>query len=119
MASRKITWPKFFILFSIFSLGYFSWLEQAAFARDLRVALVFDKGGKDDRSFNSAAYRGAMKAKDELKSFIKYVEATDDNSFEPFLRSFAQKDFDLIIGVGISRQTRLRRLQFNFLKSIL
>jgi len=116
MAFRKIVCSKFFILFlfSILSLGYFSWIEQAAFARDLRIALVFDKGGKDDRSFNSAAYRGAMKAKDELKSFIKYVEATDDNSFEPLLRSFAQKDFDLIIGVGISQADPIKKIAAQF-----
>ena len=52
-----------------------------SYAADLKIGLVLDKGGKDDKSFNSAAYLGAMKAKDELHVFVKYVEATDENSF--------------------------------------
>jgi len=89
------------------------WGAQA-FAGELKVALVFDKGGKDDRSFNAAAFRGVMKAKDELKTFVKYVEATDDNSFEPLLRAFAQKDFDLIISVGVSQTAALKKVASQF-----
>ena len=63
----------------------------------LNVGIVFDKGGKDDKSFNSAAFKGAMKAKDELHVYIKYVEAQDDSAYETSLRAFAsaQKDYGL------------------------
>jgi basic membrane protein A len=84
------------------------------FAKELRVALVLDKGGKDDKSFNTAAYKGAMQAKDELKAFVKYVEATDDNSFEPMLRSFAQKDFDLIFAIGVTQTDAVRKVSAQF-----
>jgi len=30
----------------------------------------------------------------ELGITLKYVEASDDNAFEPLLRAFAQKDYD-------------------------
>ncbi len=83
-------------------------------ATELRVGLVLDKGGKDDKSFNSSAYQGAMKAKDELKAFIKYVEATDDNAFEPLLRSFAQKHFDLILAIGVSQVEAVKKIAAQF-----
>jgi len=89
-------------------------LSASAFAADFRLALVLDKGGKDDKSFNSAAFEGATKAKEELKISIKHVEATDDNSFEPLLRSFAQKGFDLIIAVGISQADAVRKVAAAF-----
>lgn len=89
----------------------------SAWGAELKVGLVFDKGGKDDRSFNAAAFRGAMKAKDDLKVFVKYVEATDDNAFEGLLRSFAQKNFDLIIGIGVSQADAVRKVAKQFPKT--
>src|SRR5258708_2216873 len=86
-----------------------SFLSNVSFA-EFRVGLVLDKGGKDDKSFNSSAYAGAMKAKDDLKVFVKYVEASDDNSFEPMLRAFAQKDFDLVIGIGVSMRDAMEKV---------
>lgn len=81
----------------------------SAFA-EVKVGLVFDRGGKDDKSFNASAYEGAMQAKDKLKVYTKYVEATDDNSFEPLLRSFAQKDFDVIIGIGFAQAEAVKKV---------
>jgi basic membrane protein A len=88
-------------------------LSASALA-ELRIGLVLDKGGKDDKSFNSAAYKGAMKAKDDLHVFVKYVEATDDNAFETLIRSFAQKDFDLIIAVGVSQRDAMKKISAQF-----
>lgn len=88
-----------------------------AFAESpIKVALVFDRGGKDDQSFNTAAFKGATQAKDELKAYIKYVEASDDNAYEPMLRSFAQKGFDLVIAVGIAQVEPLRKVAEKFPK---
>jgi basic membrane protein A len=97
------------------SLLYFlaGGISQAS-AKDLRIALVLDKGGKDDKSFNSAAYKGAMKAKDELHAFLKYVEATDENAFESLLRSFAQKDFDIIFAIGVTQADAVRKVAAQF-----
>jgi basic membrane protein A len=84
-----------------------------AYASEFRVGLVLDKGGKDDKSFNASALEGATRFKKERKSFIKYVEATDGN-FEPLLRSFAQKDFDLVIAIGFSQESALKKVAAQF-----
>src|SRR5258708_38809527 len=81
---------------------------------DFKVGLVLDRGGKDDKSFNSSAYEGAAQAKKKLGVFLKYVEASDDNSFEPMLRAFAQKDFDLIIGVGFAQKEPIKKMASQF-----
>ena len=81
---------------------------------ELKVALVLDRGGKDDKSFNASAYEGATEAKKKLGITLKYVEASDDNAFEPLLRAFAQKDFDLIIGIGFAQKESIAKAAAQF-----
>jgi basic membrane protein A len=83
-------------------------------AAECKVGLVLDRGGKDDKSFNSSAYEGANLAKQKLGIFLKYVEATDDNAFEPLLRAFAQRDFDLIIGIGFAQKEAITKIARQF-----
>lgn len=86
-----------------------------AFA-EYKVALILDKGGKDDKSFNAAAFEGSNKAKKELGIQLKYVETMDDAAIETTMRSFAQKDFDLIIGVGFSMADATKKVAAQFPK---
>jgi len=79
-----------------------------------KVGLVLDKGGKDDKSFNASAYEGATKAQKELGIEFKYVEANDLNALENLHRSFASKDFDLIIGIGFSQTDAIKKIANNF-----
>lgn len=86
---------------------------QPAFA-DFKVGLVLDRGGKDDKSFNSSAYAGATEAKKKLGIFLKYVEAADDNAYESQLRAFAQRDYDLIIGIGFAQKEAVKKIAAQF-----
>ena len=79
-----------------------------------KVALVLDRGGKDDKSFNSSAFEGATKAQKELEIDLKYVEAADTNAFENLHRSFAKKDFDLIIGIGFAQMDAVKKIAEQF-----
>lgn len=83
---------------------------------EFKVGLVLDRGGKDDKSFNSSAYEGATRAKNKLGVFLKYVEASDDNAFEPMLRAFALRDFDLIIGIGFAQKEAIQKVAAQFPK---
>src|SRR5436853_1546518 len=69
----------------------------------LRVGIVFDIGGKDDKSFNAAAWEGVKRAKKELGIFLRDVEPGDPTSIEPSMRAFAERGYDLIVGVGFAR----------------
>ncbi len=89
-------------------------LSQIVQAENFRVGLVLDKGGKDDKSFNSAAYLGATKAQKELGIDLKYVEASDTNAIENLHRSFAKKDFNLIIGIGFAQVDAVKKIAEQF-----
>ncbi len=89
-------------------------LSNFSLAETLKVGLVLDKGGKDDKSFNSAAYAGAIKAEKELKIELKYVEATDVNAVENLHRAFARKKFDLVIGIGFAQTDAVKKVSAQF-----
>ncbi len=80
----------------------------------IRVGVVFDKGGRDDRSFNASAWRGLDRAKQELGIDGKYVEAMDDNAYEPAIRTFARKRFDLVTAIGFSQAESISRVAADF-----
>jgi basic membrane protein A len=67
----------------------------------LKIGLVFDVGGRGDKSFNDAAYRGLEKAKNELGIEFEYIEPGPGADREAALRQFASRpDIKLIFGIG-------------------
>ena len=80
--------------------------ERAEARRDgcaIKVGIVFDIGGKNDRSFNAAAWEGVKRAEKELPICLYDVEPGNPTSIEPAMRAFAEKNFDLVIGVGFAQ----------------
>ncbi|MBK6796407.1 MAG: BMP family ABC transporter substrate-binding protein [Acidobacteria bacterium] len=69
-----------------------------------KVGIVFDIGGKDDRSFNAAANVGMLRAKKDLPIVLRDVEPGDPTSIEPAMRAFAQYGYNLITGVGFAQE---------------
>src|SRR5690348_6119359 len=66
----------------------------------VRVGMVFDIGGKNDRSFNEGAWRGLQLAKAELGVQVQLIEPSDGADRESALRRLAADGNDLVIGVG-------------------
>jgi basic membrane protein A and related proteins len=66
----------------------------------LRVGLVFDVGGRGDKSFNDMAYLGVERARRELGVVPEYIEPGDGADRESGIRLFAARGFDLVIGIG-------------------
>src|ERR1051325_10514671 len=69
----------------------------------IKVGIVFDIGGKNDRSFNAAAWEGVRQAEKDMPICLYDVEPGNPTSIEPAMRAFAEKNFDLIIGVGFAQ----------------
>src|ERR1700758_3155021 len=94
--------------------------SRASYGADDRskphIGIVFDIGGKDDRSFNAAAWAGVKCAetgmmpdgktscgKPALGILLRDVEPGNPTSIEPAMRAFAERGYDLIIGVGFAQ----------------
>jgi basic membrane protein A and related proteins len=69
---------------------------------EIKVGLVFDAGGKNDRSFNQSAWEGAVKARNELGITLKDVEPADTSAVEEAIRNFAADGYDIIFGIGFA-----------------
>lgn len=80
----------------------------------LQIGLVLDKGGKDDKSFNTAAWEGTQRAVRELGVKVKDVEAPDDAAFEPAIRTFAERGLPLVISVGFAQADALKKVAPQF-----
>ncbi len=77
---------------------------------EIRVGMVFDAGGKNDRSFNQSAYEGAVKARNELGIYLKDVEPGDSSAVEEAMRAFASEGYDLIFGIGFANATAVKNV---------
>jgi len=67
----------------------------------MKVGLVFDIGGRGDKSFNDAAYKGLELAKEKLGVDFESIDPGDGSDRESALRKLAsKKEIGLIFGVG-------------------
>ena len=80
----------------------------------ISVGLVFDVGGKNDKSFNEAAFRGIERAHRELGIEFEYIEPSEGSDRKTALRSLATRGHDLVIGVGFIFSGDLERLAREF-----
>jgi len=82
----------------------------AASAQDFTPAIIFDMGGKFDKSFNEAAYHGAEAFKDE--NGIEYLEfeVTNESQRDQALRRMARRGADVVVAVGFSFSTPLEEI---------
>ncbi|WP_017572275.1 BMP family lipoprotein [Nocardiopsis halotolerans] len=72
---------------------------------EVRVGLAYDVGGRGDRSFNDAAYRGLNQAAEELGVETADFEPSDGESEaakEERLATMAEEGFDVVIAVGFA-----------------
>ena len=87
------------ILLGIFAIAA---MTVAAFAADDKPAVIYDIGGKFDKSFNESAFHGAEKFKTETGVAYREFEIQNDAQREQALRKFAQDGNSPIVVVGFT-----------------
>ena len=68
--------------------------------KKIRIAMVTDIGGLNDRGFNALAYKGLQQAKSELGADIRVVTSKSNADYVPNLSSLARQKYDLVVAVG-------------------
>jgi basic membrane protein A len=79
-------------------------------AQDVNPAVVYDLGGKFDKSFNEAAYNGAERFKKETGTEFRDFEIQNDSQREQALRNFARRGHNPIVAVGFSMEAALKEV---------
>ncbi|HEX5726983.1 MAG TPA: BMP family ABC transporter substrate-binding protein [Longimicrobiaceae bacterium] len=74
--------------------------SSAPAADAIDVGIVFDVGGRGDKSFNDGAYLGAQRAARALGANVRLVEPGEGSDREAGLRLLAAQGMDLVVGVG-------------------
>jgi basic membrane protein A len=66
----------------------------------VRVGIVFDLGGRGDKSFNDGAFAGGVRAQRDLGATVRLIEPGEGTDREAGLRLLAAEGMDIVIGVG-------------------
>jgi basic membrane protein A and related proteins len=68
--------------------------------KKIKVGVVTDIGGLNDRGFNALAYKGLKDAEKQLGITGRVLISKSDADYIPNLSTLAQQKYDLVIGVG-------------------
>lgn len=79
-------------------------------------AVIFDMGGKFDKSFNEAGYRGAERWKKETGKNYMEFEISNPAQREQAARRMAERGADPIVGIGFSQGSAIEKVAKEFPK---
>ena len=83
-------------------------------ADEFSPAIVFDMGGKFDKSFNEAAYNGAEKFKAESGIEYREFEVTNPSQREQAMRNMARRGATVIIAMGFAQAAAVETVAKEF-----
>jgi basic membrane protein A len=83
-------------------------------AQEFTPAVVFDMGGKFDKSFNESAYNGAERFKKETGIAYREFEVTAEAQREQALRNMARRGSPIIVGIGFSQASGMEKVAKEF-----
>jgi basic membrane protein A len=84
---------------------------------EIKVGLVTDIGGLNDRGFNHLSYLGLQRAQSQLGIQQRVFQAKSTQEYVPNLSTFARQGYDLTIGVGFTEADAVDTAATNFPKS--
>jgi len=93
-------------LAAISAIGLVS-LVQAA---DIKPAVIYDMGGKFDKSFNEGVYNGVKKFTDETGIEVMEFEVTNETQREQAMRRMAERGATIILGVGFAQADAIAKV---------
>ncbi|MYM82422.1 BMP family ABC transporter substrate-binding protein [Duganella sp. FT50W] len=91
-------------------------VAASASAADPKLGIVYDAGGKFDKSFNQSAFEGATRFKKETNINFIEVQASSDTQAEQVMRGLARKNLDLIAAIGFAQQAAVQKVAKEFPK---
>ncbi len=89
-------------------------IAQSAVAADLKPAVVFDMGGKFDKSFNQGVYAGVERFKEETGVKYREFEVTNPSQREQAIRKMAQRKANPVLAIGFAQATALEKVAKDF-----
>jgi basic membrane protein A len=82
----------------------------AAAAADFKPSIIYDFGGKSDRSFNQSASEGALRFKKETGIPYREFEITNAAQRAEYMRQLAQRGYSIIVAVGFTQASAVEQV---------
>ena len=86
---------------NIFVVSFLLVFSTSLFAN--KIGVIYDSGGKFDKSFNELAYNSAMRVVNELGWDIIEFEAANNTQIEQGMRKVADRGATLIVAMGFAQ----------------
>lgn len=83
----------------------------------VKPAVVYDLGGRNDKSFNESAFMGAEKFKTDTGIAFQDFEIQNDSQREQALRKFAERGFSPVVAIGFSHAEAVKKVAAEFPKT--
>ena len=80
----------------------------------VKPAVVYDMGGKFDKSFNEGVYNGVKKFSDETGIEVMEFEVTSETQREQALRRMAERGATVVLGVGFAQADAMAKVASEF-----
>lgn len=85
-------------------------MSTAAFAADFKPAVIYDMGGKFDKSFNEGVWNGVQKFTAESGVEVMEFEVTNETQREQAMRRMAERGATVILGVGFAQADAISKV---------
>jgi basic membrane protein A and related proteins len=110
MRQQRRIWHLVIALLVILMMTGCSTKETATKKDRIKVGIMLSDVGLGDQSFSDSAFRGLMKARDELGIIFDYRELKDTKTYEQGLKELIEDGNDVVIGLGFMVQEDLEKV---------
>ena len=97
---------KFIQLFTVAIIAF----SASILSADIKPAVIYDMGGKFDKSFNESVYNGAQRFTKETGIKVMEFEVTNEAQREQGMRKMAQRGANVIVWVGFAQADGMKEL---------
>ena len=89
-------------------------MSATAQAADVKPAVIYDMGGKFDKSFNEGVWNGVKRFQDETGIEVMEFEVTNETQREQAMRRMAERGATVILGVGFAQADAIAKVSAEF-----
>ncbi|MDA7598814.1 BMP family ABC transporter substrate-binding protein [Alphaproteobacteria bacterium] len=89
-------------------------VSSVASAADIKPAVIYDMGGKFDKSFNQGVWDGVQKFTAETGVEVMEFEVTNETQREQAMRRMAERGATIVLGVGFAQADAISKVAAEF-----
>ena len=87
---------------------------STAAAADFKPAVIYDMGGKFDKSFNEGVWNGVEKFTKETGVEVMEFEVTNETQREQAMRRMAERGATIVLGVGFAQADAIAKVAADY-----